>query len=386
MTPSTPTLAILSLAATLALAGTAALAQVQPQAPATPVGVIVTAEEEVTPAQSFIGRIEAVNRVSLVARVTGFLEQQTFRDGQEVEKDALLFVIERAPFIAAVNAAKAALASAEAEKLNADLQLERAEELARTNNIPDATRDLRRAEAAVAAAKVLEAKAALEQAEINLGYTLIRAPVAGRIGRSAVSVGNVVGPTTGPLALIVSQDPMYVTFPVSQRVLLELKRERLATGAAAGAVDVRVTFPDGSVYPEIGRIDFVDVTVRQATDTVTVRAGIANPDRLLTDGQLVTVRVEGREPERRVVIPQSAILLDQQGAYVFIAEANRAAMRRIRTGQAIGARIVVEEGLKPGESLIVDGIQRIRPGAAVVPSPLPASPGRSGAAPSPRAG
>jgi membrane fusion protein (multidrug efflux system) len=385
MTPFRLGLVMLALAAPPALSPCASLAQ---QAPAIPVGVIITAEEDVTPAQTFVGRVEAQSRVSLVARVTGFLEQQTFRDGQDVEKDALLFVIEREPFVASVNAAKATLASAEAQKLNADVQLQRAEELVRTNNIPVATRDQRRAEAAEAAANVLEARAALEQAEINLGYTLIKAPVAGRIGRANISVGNVVGPSAGPLALLVSQDPMYVTFPVSQRVLLDIKRERQAKGTDGPALNVRIAFSDGSIYPEIGELDFVDVTVGQATDTITVRARIANPQRLLTDGQLVTVRVEGREPDKRVVIPQSAILLDQQGAYVFVAENDRVAVRRIKTGQPIGGRITVQEGLKPGESLIVDGIQRIRPGAAVQATPLPAVPGRSSSAPAaaPRAG
>jgi membrane fusion protein (multidrug efflux system) len=370
------------LATVLCLASPLAAQQAQ-QAPAIPVGVIVTAEEDVTPAQTFVGRVEAVSRVSLVARVTGFLEQQAFRDGQDVEKDALLFVIERQPFVASVNSAKATLASAEAQKLNADVQLQRAEELVRTNNIPVATRDQRRAEAEAAAANVLEARAALEQAEINLGYTLIRAPVAGRIGRANISVGNVVSPDVGALALLVSQDPMFVTFPVSQRVLLDIKRERMEKGTENPAVNVRVAFSDGTLYSETGQLDFVDVTVGQATDTITVRAQIANPQRLLTDGQLVTVRVEGREPDRRVVIPQSAVLLDQQGAYVFVAENNRAAVRRIKTGQPIGGRITVQEGLRPGESLIVDGIQRIRPGAAVQGTPLPAVPGRSSSAPSP---
>jgi membrane fusion protein (multidrug efflux system) len=362
----------------LALAGGASAQPALP--PSIPVGVLAVALEDVTQAASFIGRVEATSRVALVARVTGFLEQQTFRDGQDVAKDALLFVIEREPFIAAVNAAKATLAAAEAQKLNAELQLARAEELLRTNNIPLATRDQRRAEAAAAEAAVLEARAALETAEISLGYTLIRAPVAGRIGRAAVSVGNVVSPQSGPLALLVSQDPMYVTFPVSQRILLDLKRRRDQGGAAA-PVRVTVAFADGSDYAETGEIDFVDVTVAQATDTVAVRATIPNPNRLLTDGMFVTVRVEGAEPEKRVVIPQASILLDQQGAYVFVAESGRAAVRRLRTGQPAGARIVVEEGLKPGELLIIDGLQRIRPGAPV--QPVPASPRAGPATPPP---
>jgi membrane fusion protein (multidrug efflux system) len=357
------------------------LATAQPaQPPRVPVSVMPLAEEDVTQAQSFIGRIEAVDRVSLVARVTGFLEQQTFRDGQEVKKDDLLFVIEREPFVAAVSAAKAELASAEAVKLNADVQLARAEELLRTNNIPISTRDQRRAEAATAAAKVLEAQAALQQAEINLGYTLIRAPVAGRIGRASLSVGNVVSPQSAPLALLVSQDPMYVTFPVSQRILLDLRRAQQQRGAAAAATRVRLVFPDGSLHDEAGEIDFVDVTVAQGTDTVTVRARIPNPGRVLTDGQLVTVRVEGREPEKRIVIPQSSIMLDQQGAFVFVVEQDRAAQRRIRTGQPIGARVTVMDGLKSGDMLIVDGLQRIRPGAQVQATPVPPAPRAPGQA------
>jgi membrane fusion protein (multidrug efflux system) len=374
-------------AAMVALLAASSPATAQPAAPpAVSVGVVTVAEEDVTQATAFIGRIEAVDRVALVARVTGFLEQQAFRDGQEVKKDDLLFVIEREPFVASVSAAKAALASAEAQKLNADVQLARAEELVRTNNIPVATRDQRRAEAAEAAAKVLEARASLEQAEINLAYTLIRAPVAGRIGRAAFTVGNVVTPQSGTLALLVSQDPMFVTFPVSQRLLLDLKRAQVGDGQGEAArraqVAVRVAFADGSVYGEVGAIDFVDVTVGQGTDTVAVRARIGNPQRLLTDGMFVTVRVEGREPEKKIVIPQAAIMLDQQGAFVFVADGGRAAVRRIRTGQTQGNRIAVEEGLRPGELLVVDGVQRIRPGAPVQPVPqaprADAAPGRAG--------
>ncbi len=357
--------------------------------PAVSVGVVAVVEEDVTQSVAFIGRIEAVDRVSLVARVTGFLEQQAFRDGQEVKKDDLLFVIEREPFVASVSAAKAALASAEAQKLNADVQLARAEELVRTNNIPVATRDQRRAEAAAAAAGVLEARAALEQAEINLAYTLIRAPVAGRIGRAAFTVGNVVTPQSGTLALLVSQDPMFVTFPISQRLVLDFKRQQLAKAEAGDAQPapgvVRVTFADGSVYGEPGALDFVDVTVGQGTDTVLARARIANPQRLLTDGMFVSVRVEGGEAEKKIVIPQAAIMLDQQGAFVFVADQGRAAVRRIRTGQPQGGRVAVEEGLKPGDLLVVDGIQRIRPGAPVQPVPqAPRADG--GAAPAGRAG
>ncbi|WP_439578537.1 efflux RND transporter periplasmic adaptor subunit [Elioraea sp.] len=364
------------LAAVLAFASGSAASQ--PASPPTPpVGVMQVAKEAVTETVSFVGRIEAIDRVNLVARVTGFVQERTFREGQEVEQDDLLFVIERAPYLAAVESAKATLASAEAAKANADAQLARAEELLRTRDTSPAVRDQRKAEAEMAAASVLEAQAALTRAQINLDYTLIRAPVAGRIGRAAVSPGNVVGPETGPLALLVGQDPMYVTFPVSQRVFLDLDRE--ARRDAEQKLRVRLRFQDGSRYDQAGQIDFVDVTVAQGTDTVTVRARIDNPDRRLIDGQFVTVAVEGPEPEQRVVIPQSAMLLDQQGAFVFLVEDGRAAIRRLRLGQPLeGGRIVVEEGLAGGEMLIVDGLQRVRPGQSVQGVPAAPRPARGG--------
>lgn len=364
------------LAAVLALAsGPAAAQPASPSAP--PVGVMQVTREAVTEAVAFVGRIEAIERVNLVARVTGFLEERAFREGQEVRKDDLLFIIERAPYLAAVEAAKAKLASAEAAKTNADAQLARAEELLRTRDTSPAVRDQRKAEAEMAAAQVLEAQAALTRAEINLGYTLIRAPVAGRIGRAAVSPGNVVGPETGPLALLVGQDPMYVTFAVSQRVFLDLDRE--ARRDAGQKLRVRLRFQDGSRYDQAGQIDFVDVTVAQGTDTVTVRARIDNPDRRLIDGQFVSVAVEGPEPEQRVVIPQAAMMLDQQGAYVFVVEDGRAAIKRLRLGQPIeGGRIVVEDGLAGGEMLIVDGLQRVRAGQPVQGVPAAPRPMRGG--------
>ncbi len=170
---------------------------------------------------SIVGRVSAVDTVQIIPRVTGFLRERTFIEGQEVRAGDLLFVLEREPFEAAVAARRADLASARAALLNAERQLARAEELVRTNNIPLATRDQRRAEAEMARARVQEAEAALRMAGIDLGYTLITAPFAGRIGRPVASVGAVVSPQSGPLATLTSVDPMHVTFRVSQREVLE---------------------------------------------------------------------------------------------------------------------------------------------------------------------
>jgi membrane fusion protein, multidrug efflux system len=171
----------------------------------------------------------------------------------------LLFIIEKAPYQAVVEQRQAELASAEANRANTAVQLQRGEELVKNNNIPKAEVDQRRANDQVASAQILEAQAALEQAQINLGYTEIHAPIAGRIGRADLSVGNLVGPDTGVLATIVSQDPIYVTFPVSQRQLLEYRSER---GDADEDPVVKVTLPDGTPYQHPGKLNFLDVQGR----------------------------------------------------------------------------------------------------------------------------
>jgi membrane fusion protein (multidrug efflux system) len=220
----------------------------------------------------------------------------------------------------------------------------------------------------MAAAAIQEAEAALEQARINLGYTDIAAPLDGRIGQAAFSVGNLVGPESGALATIVSQDPIHVTFPVSQRQLMEYRRER---GDGAAPV-VRVTLPDGTLYDEAGRIDFLDVQVDQGTDTVTVRAALPNPERMLVDGQFVGVRVEAGAPEAVLAVLQAALQVDQAGPYVLVVGADdKVEARRVRLGPAGGAQSVVEAGLSAGERVIVEGIQKVRPGMAVAASEGP---------------
>lgn len=352
------------------------------QAP--PVGVVPVERRALTDSSSFVGRISAVDTVQIVARVTGFVVERTFIEGQEVRKGDLLFILEREPFEAAVASRKADLASAKAALLNAELQLARAEELVRTNNIPVATRDQRRAEAEMARARVQEAEAALRIAEIDLGYTLISAPFAGRIGRSAVSVGAVVSPQSGPLATLTSVDPMHVTFRVSQREVLEYQRRRAENGEASPAsrrLAVRLRLADGTAYPHEGVIDFIDPQIDRGTDTQAVRAEIPNPERILFDGGTVTVEVVAREPRRALVIPRAALLADREGHYVFVVDdASRAAVRRVRVGETTPAAVEIVDGLGEGENLIVEGIQRIRPGL-----PVQAGPATAPSASSPRA-
>ncbi len=338
----------------------------QPAAPR--VGTMPVALKGVAQGAEFVGRVDAIDKVQLHARITGTLEEVSFKEGDAIAAGAPLYKIDRAPFEAALQQAQGAVLLAQATYANASAQRARTQELVRTNAAPAAQLDTRIADEKNAQGNLISADAALKQAQINLSYADITAPVAGVIGRSAVTRGNIVGPDSGILATIVSEDPIRVTFPVSQRFLLTLDRTRLQN--AGDKAVVRLRFADGTEYPQTGRIDFVDNIVDRATDTVLVRAQFANPNRILVDGQLVRVRVAAAQTQDQVVVPQAAILADQQGAYVFTVVDGKATVTRIRLGAAEGTDVVVQDGLKGGEQLIVVGIESLRPGIAVTPVPV----------------
>ena len=342
----------------------------QAQQPAAPTVYVIAAEKRpVTESVRFVGRIEAVERVDIRARVTGYLEDVHFQDGQLVKTGAALYYIEKGPFEAAVEQAKATMLRARAQLENAAIQRQRAEDLLRSNSTSVATRDDRVAAEKVAQGDLAAAEAGLKTAQINLAYTDITSPIDGRIGRTAVTRGNVVGPDSGILTTIVSSNPMYVLFPVSQREFIRIFPPSSEGQANVDKSKVIVQLPNGPVYPHPGKINFTDVKVDRATDTVAVRASIPNPEGRLVDGQLVQVSVEGDKPEERVVVPQAALIADQQGVYVFIVEDGKAAIRRLKVGQAVGSSVAVTQGLSGGELVIVDGMQSLRPGIAVMAVP-----------------
>jgi membrane fusion protein (multidrug efflux system) len=309
------------------------------------------------------------------ARVKGYLEKVIFTEGAAVKIGDPLYQIEKGTFQAAVEDAQGALERAKAAKTLSAIQLQRKEELLVKQAGTEVARDEARAADEDAAGSILQAQAKLDDAHINLGYTDITSPIAGKISRTSVTAGNVVGPESGPLTQIVSQDPMYVTFPVSQRDLLQAQ----LNGRAAEIKDikVRLRFPNGATYQQEGTINFVDVSVNRATDTVIARATLPNPDGILIDGQLVSVVLEGGQPDERVVVPQAALIADQEGVYVFIVENGKAVVRRVKTGGESGANMVVLEGLKGGEQVIVEGLQSVRPGQDVMATPLPVALNRS---------
>ncbi len=358
------------IAATLALASGQALAQKAPPAPAVIVAPVV--RQDVTDISNYVGRVTAINKVDIVARVPGFIEERTFTEGQLVKTGELLFRIKQDTYKAAVEQQQANLAKAKAIEVNASLQLQRGKALLPKQFVPQSQVDQQTATQRSAAADILQAQAALDQANINLGYTEIRSPIDGRIGLANYTVGNLVGPTTGSLATIVSFDPIYVLFQASARDVLEFKRRLLVAGPEAGRVTVRVRLSDGKLYPEAGLADFLDIQADPSTDTIAVRAIFPNKQALLVPGGVVRVEIQRGAPRPALLIPQSAVQLDQGGTFVLVVDpANKVEVRRITQGAQQGTAVIVTDGLKEGERVIVEGIQKVHPGQVVAASTAP---------------
>jgi len=347
------------------------------QAPPPSVEVVAAALKPVEQQVAFVGRVAAVDKVELRARVEGFLKERRYTEGQDVAVGEVLFVIEPDQYEAIVAQRQADLSKALAEEENAQAQYARGEELLRQKNMSAAEVDKLRAAHRVAEASVEQARAALAAAQLDLDYTQIKAPVAGRVGRASLTVGNLVGPTSGVLATLVSQDPAYVLFPISQREFLEEKRRVAAEGSDPHAIIARAKLPDGTLYDQLGRLDYVDVTTDPGTDTLLVRAVFPNPQGMLVDGQYLGVVLAEEQPKDALVIPQGALQIDQQGTSVLVLDSDgRVQTRRIQTGPIEGANVTVLGGLKAGELVVTQGLQKVRPGQVVTATPadLPPAP------------
>jgi membrane fusion protein, multidrug efflux system len=365
------------------------LASIEPvwaqQPPPPAVGVAQVERKPITETSEFLGRVQAINRVDLSARVTAFLEKRLFTEGTEVREGDLLYQLEQGPFEADVQAKQAAVKQVEAQLRNADLTLDRAQQLLRTAAGTQATVDTAEASQQALSAQLLAARAQLRQSEINFAYTEIHAPINGKIGRTATTQGNVVTPTSGVLTTIVSQDPMYVVFSVSVRTVLDL-RDRYADKGGARAVALHLKLPNGRAFAQTGQIDFSDNTIQAATDTLIVRGVFPNPvlpagkggdegGRELFDNEFVTVYLEGVQQIEVLATPRSAILSDQQGDYVYVVDAqNKAQRQKVTLGQSTPTVASVTSGLKEGDTIVVEGIQRVRPGQPVSPGPPTAPP------------
>jgi len=333
------------------------------------VTVVPVTLQDVNPPEEYVGHVEAIQVVDLQARVEGFLEEVRFKEGNFVHAGDLLYVIEQAPYQASVRADKARVEQLQAVLTKASQYLERVRTV-RSGGVSAADIDTAVAAEAQARAQFEEARATLDRSELNLGYTAIRAPISGRIGRTAYTAGNLVGPSSGPLARIVQVDPIRVIYSISENDMttIQMALKDAAQRLKNALLIPHLRLPTGQTYPIAGQLDFVNNQVDAATGTIAVWAEFDNPDAVLLPGEYVTVLVTRSQPKLMPVIPQSAILEDHDGSYVLVVDdQNRVIMRRVKTGPVIGVNWAMESGLSVGERVIVEGTQKAQPGHIVKP-------------------
>ena len=339
-------------------------AQAEQQAPA--VIVVPVISKPVAASSSFVGQTEAFQSVELRARVTGFLLKQSFKEGKTVKKGDVLFVIDPSEFNAARDVAAAKVERDRATLEEAENQLVRYNKLADSGTFSPAQRDKAKAAAGQARADIAASKADLERAELDVGYTKVISPLNGRIGASTVDAGNLIGPDSGVLATVVALNPIRVNFALSERSYLNYT-QAIKEGKTAGFTP-KIRLANDKIYPHDGKLDYIDNRVDASTGTIKVRVEFPNPDELLLPGQFVNVTLVSAKPENQIVVPQTAIQENQTGPFVLVVDKdNKVGIRPVKTGQRKGTEISVTEGLTVGETIIVEGIQKVRPGATVKP-------------------
>lgn len=348
----------------LNLGSLAAFAQDEGALPSVIVAPIQT--KDITPSLSFVGRVEAIDRVELRARVQGYVEERHFREGGEVKAGDLLFTLEKAPYQIVVDQREADLAGAKATLEEAEAELLRKQDLVRKGVLSKAELDTASANQATANASVLQAKAALRQAELDLSYTEVKSPLNGKIGQARYSIGNLVDTNSDPLATVTSIDPIYVTIAISEKELIDTRRQGI--DIENPPVAPHLTLSDNSRYDHDGAFDFLDTEVNQSTDTVLARAIFPNPEQILLPGQFVSVVVRRKETVTALAVPQIAVQEDQQGYFALVVNrADQVEVRRLQVGDQVDNAWVVEDGLAEGERVIVQGLQKVRPEMTVNP-------------------
>ncbi len=323
----------------------------------------------VAPASTFIGRVQAIQSVAVTARVQGFVEKVNFQEGGLVKAGQVLFDLERGPFQAALDAAQGALDTALATQTNAQLTYDRDSQLAPGRVISQSQLDTDTANLGAAKGNALSARANLETAAINLGYTTVVSPIDGRIGRAAFTKGNLVGPTSGALATIVQVDPIRVVFSVADSsVVGALQKTGKTQAQLNSSVVLALQLPNGKAYPQTGTVEFINNQVDPATGTVSVWGRFANPDGLLIPGGFVTVEVRRATPQERPMVPVQTVQNDKSGNFVLlVGKDNKVAQQKITLGRQIGQDWIVTAGLKGGENVIVQGLQKVKAGELVNP-------------------
>jgi membrane fusion protein (multidrug efflux system) len=350
--------------------------QQTPDQPAPSVVVTPARVENVAPLSSFIGRVQAIQSVQIVPRVTAFIDDEPTPQGSDVKTGQVLFVLQKAQYEAAVQSADAKLASANAALANAQRQYARAAQLATRGYEATANLDTAAAARDQAQADVLAAQAALTQAQLDLGYTTIASPIAGRLGAITLTKGNLVTPSAPALATVNQMDPIRVVFSVSDRRFVDFKqRIRSSLEQATADLALQVVLANGKEYDRPGKIAFINNEADPQTGTVAVYADFPNPEALLLPGSYVTVNIRPAKPEEAVLAPIAAIQTEQSGNYVLVVgQDHKVEQRPIQLGRQIGQNYVVSKGLSAGENVIVQGVQKVRPGEIVNPQVAPAAP------------
>lgn len=355
----------------LVITGLAACGEDTPQETGqarTPPSVVVATvdAEDVSTSVEYVGRTDASQEVDVRARVSGTLLARPFGEGGNVVSGELLFSIDPAEFEADVALAKAEVSKAEASVVETKSNLDRYEVLVQRQAASQAKLDEAEALYRSAVAEREGARAQLQKANLDLDYTQIASPLDGRAGLATVDEGNLIGPDSGVLVTVVKLDPINVVFSVSEREYLNFARQR--RDGKQTAFTPRLRLADDTIYPHDGEVDQADNRVDPATGTLNVRLRFPNPDELLFPGQFVNVILVSSDPVRKVLAPFAAVQQNQSGSFVLVVDQeDKVSLRPIVTGQVFGANVVVEEGLKAGERIVVEGIQKVRPGARVTP-------------------
>lgn len=358
------------------------------QSPLPQVTVAKPVVHEIVEDDEFVGRFEAIDEVSVRSRVGGYLDEVHFTDGAMVEKGRLLFSIDQRPFKTALDQAKAEQIAAQALVDFTKIQFERAQSLVGNGNIPVSTVDDRRREFLAAQARADGAHAAVARAELDLEYTEIRAPLSGRIDRRLVSVGNLVEANQTVLTTIVSLDPIHFYFELDERQYLDYAARARANGASlnegAGNLKVKVRVADDRIPPAAGTLDFAENRLDGETGTMRVRATFANPGFVFQPGLFGYINVPASVPYLGVMLPDEAISADQNRRIVYVIDADGVASAvPVRPGPRIDGYRVIRAGLKGDETVVINGLMRVRPGVKVTPQAvtLPAVNGAAEARP-----
>ena len=363
------TAALLSAAGVVA-ADQKSAAPARPQMPPPVVLVGKSVELAATNPKRYVGKIKAVYDINLVARVSGVIKKQLVNHGDYVEAGQLIFELEDTTYRAAVETARANVKLYEAEVRYAKSNLDRNTKLKGQKAVAESSYEEAVRLHAVAEARLAAAKASLIDAENNLSYTRISSPIKGRMGKATYSPGNYVTPSSDKLANLISIDPVNVDFPISERDYLSLfgSIEEMKKSAV-----VKLMLADDTEYSKRGRIVFVDNKVDSGTDTITIRAEFDNPDYRLQPGGLATVMLSRELADKPVAVPTTAVVYDRKGGFVYGVEGkeHRAVRRDFGTGDVIGNQQTISSGLKAGETIVIDGTHKVRPGEPVIPVPAP---------------